>query len=420
MEIQPWEQLPPHDQQLIINAIKGDRPPLDFIAPSEVAQLTEILQASAQQKYKLLTLGSGSKSNWGGLVSDCDRVISTRNLHRLIDHAISDLTVTVEAGMKLTDLQTILQPHRQFLPLDPAYPEQATVGGIMATADAGSWRQRYGGLRDLVLGFSLARWDGQIAKAGSKVVKNVAGYDLMKLFSGSYGTLGIITQITFRLYPLPEMSHTLWLSGEAEKVALLAQNLRRSGLAPTKADLLSAKIAKNLEFGENLGLLVRFQNISESVSEQVEQLITMGKAIGLTKTDFTNEKETNLWQSVQNQMTVSPDSESITCKIGIKPDKAISFLAQSTDLAQIHLNTGLGRLNLTFADENKMISYLYQQRQLCQENQGFLSILEAPKTLKQKIDPWGYNGNGLDLMKKIKQQFDPHNLLNPGRFIGDI
>ncbi|MGL5032382.1 MAG: FAD-binding oxidoreductase [Microcystaceae cyanobacterium] len=420
MEIQPWEQLNPDYQQTITNAIKSDRLPLDLIAPSEVAQLTEILQESAQQKYKLLAMGAGSKLNWGGLVSHCDRVISTRNLNQLLDHAISDLTVTVEAGVKLTDLQAILKPHRQFLPIDPAYPEQSTVGGIMATADAGSWRQRYGGLRDLVLGFSFVRWDGQIAKAGSKVVKNVAGYDLMKLFTGSYGTLGIITQITFRLYPLPEMSQTLWFSGEVEKIALLAQNLRRSGLAPTRADILSSKVAKSLELGENLGLLVRFQNIPESVSEQVEQLISMARAIALTHTDFTEEKEANLWQSLQNQMTVPPTSESITCKIGIKPDQAISFLAQSTDLAQIHLNTGLGRLNLTFADGNKTISYLSQQRQLCQKNQGFLSVLAAPKYLKQQFDPWGYNGNSLDLMKKIKQQFDPHNLLNPGRFVGDI
>ncbi len=122
----------------------------------------------------------------------------------------------MQAGLKLADLQAFLAPSGQFLPLDPSYADNATIGGIIATADAGTWRQRYGGVRDLILGFSFIRHDGEIAKAGGRVVKNVAGYDMMKLFTGSYGTLGIIDQITLRLYPETANSETLIITGNSD------------------------------------------------------------------------------------------------------------------------------------------------------------------------------------------------------------
>jgi glycolate oxidase FAD binding subunit len=182
-EISHWEQLNPDLQSQITRAIRNDQPSY-WLAPSTVEDLSQIVSHAAQIKSPMLLCGNSSKLGWGGLVKQADFVLSTQKLNRILDHAIADLTVTVEAGVKLSDLQAFLQPHRQFLPIDPSYPEQATIGGIVATADSGSWRQRYGGIRDLVLGCSIVRWDGKVAKAGGKVVKNVAGYDLMKLLLG--------------------------------------------------------------------------------------------------------------------------------------------------------------------------------------------------------------------------------------------
>ena len=152
-------------------------------------------------------------------------IVSTQKLDRLIAHAVGDLTVTVEAGMKFAKLQEILATAGQFLPLDPAYPDRASIGGIIATADTGSLRHRYGGVRDLLLGITFVRADGKIAKAGGRVVKNVAGYDMMKLFTGAYGTLGILTEVTFRVYPLPTTEGTVILTGAADKLANLAKIL---------------------------------------------------------------------------------------------------------------------------------------------------------------------------------------------------
>lgn len=415
-EIWDWEQLNPDLQSPITRAIRNDKPS-HWFAPSTVEDLSQLVSHAAQNKSPMLVCGNGSKLGWGGLVKQADFVLSTQKLNRILDHAIADLTVTVEAGVKLTDLQAFLEPHRQFLPIDPSYPEQATIGGIVATADSGSWRQRYGGVRDLVLGCSIVRSDGKISKAGGKVVKNVAGYDLMKLFTGSYGTLGVLTQVTFRLYPLPEDSKTLLLTGDTQALSQLCQALLKSGLAPTAADVLSLNLMRSLELGNHLGLLVRFQNIAESVTEQVNQLQTLGKNLGLAIAEFNAESEETLWQQLKNQMMPNFNPDLVTCKIGVMSNQVINFLLKSPGFVQMHLASGLGRLVLTTDLE---IEQLAQMRLLCERDRGFLTILEASKSIKESYEPWGYQGNALDLMKSLKTKFDPYNLFNPGLFVGGI
>ncbi|MEB3310471.1 MAG: FAD-binding oxidoreductase [Snowella sp.] len=415
-EIQTWEQLDPMLQARIEKAV-AQHPPQTYLTPTTVESLSVIVNQASQHKWPMLLCGNGSKLAWGGLVKKADLVLSTQKLNRIIDHASADLTVTVEAGVKLADLQAFLAPHRQFLPIDPSYDDQATIGGIMATADSGSWRQRYGGVRDLVLGFSFVRWDGKIAKAGGRVVKNVAGYDLMKLFTGSYGTLGVITQVTFRLYPLPEASKTVLLTGESQALATTCQALLQSGLAPTAADVLSAPLMRSLNLGDHLGLLVRFQNIPESVDEQAKQLITLGEKVGLTYNVLTEESETTLWQQLKTRMLSPTTVSAATCKIGMMPNQVVNFLQQCPSLAQIYLGSGLGRLLLETDSE---ISQLLQTRSRCENNRGFLTILEASQAIKNQYEPWGYQGNGLALMRRLKEKFDPNFLFNSGRFVGGV
>jgi glycolate oxidase FAD binding subunit len=415
MEILSWESLKTAEKCAIQKAFREDCHSLDWVAPLNVEELSDFVCQVAAQKQSILPMGSGSKLGWGNLVNPVNYVISTQELNRLVDHAIADLTITAEAGMKLADLQALLKPHRQFLPIDPAYSEQATLGGIMATGDTGSWRQRYGGIRDLVLGFSFVRWDGKIAKAGSRVVKNVAGYDLMKLFTGSYGTLGIISQITFRLYPLPETSQTLWLSGQAASVATLAQQFLKSGLAPTAADILSSDLAQSLHLGSEIGLLVRFQNIPESVQEQVKQLQAMAAAIALNQRSFIEEEERQLWQNLSSTMTVPKSEAGIICKIGVMPEQAVNFLQPYSGLGQIHLATGLGRLSLSELDWLQ----LSPQRLFCEKYRGFLTVLASSASLKETFEPWGYSGNSLKIMRQLKHKFDPHHCFSPGRFWSD-
>lgn len=382
--------------------------------PNTPEELSEIVTEISAQKKPILPYGNGSKLDWGGLIQGCEIAVSTQGLNRLIEHAVGDLTVTVEAGIKFAELQAILAKSGQFIALDPAYPNQATVGGIIATADTGSLRQRYRGVRDMLLGISFVRSDGKIAKAGGRVVKNVAGYDLMKLLTGSYGTLGIINQVTLRVYPLPETSQSVFLSGTSAALSQLIKTLLLSSLSPVSLDLLSSPLVQHLQIGSDQGILVRFQSISLSVKEQSQRLVEMGENLGLTATIYPEKEEIQLWQKLSEQIYSNLSPGSILCKIGIIPTEALNFIPQIPQASTlIHAGIGLGTIQLEeISPEN-----LLKIRQWCQSHGGFLTVLKAPLELKQKIEIWGYNGNALNLMHGIKKQFDPDSLFSPHRFI---
>lgn len=394
-------------------------PEKPLVIPETQESLAKVSAIAQQNHWSIVPCGQGSKITWGGLPSEFDFYLSTRHLNRIINHAVGDLTVTLEAGVLLADLQQQLQENSQFLPLDPTYPDSATLGGIVATADTGSWRERYAGVRDSLIGISFVRADGEIAKAGGRVVKNVAGYDLMKLFTGSYGTLGIITQLTFRTYPLPPASATVVLTGNNEGITQTAQMLRHSSLTPTRADLLSASVVKKLNLGSGFGLIVRFETISESIEKQIDALGAIAKSSSLIVTRFHQNDEKTLWDQLKSLTSLPPNERGITCNIGILPTASGELLQQLPleNYAIIHNKSGLGKL--VFNQEQPQ-SEIKKMRDFGERNKGFLTILEAPNTIKQEIEPWGYTGNAFTMMKKIKQQFDPNNQFNPNRFVGGI
>ena len=419
-----WESLNPRWREQMAKANNTENLLSGVVYPSITQELAHVMSHAHHNSWSVLPCGSGSKLGWGGVGKDIDLVVSTERLNRIIEHAVGDLTVTVEAGVKFSDLQNVLTKTNQFLPLEPAYPQDATIGGIVATADSGSLRHRYGGIRDMLLGLSFVRSDGQIAKAGGRVVKNVAGYDLMKLFTGSYGTLGIITEVTLRVYPVPEASGTVVLTGEAEAIASATKTLLASALSPTAVDLLSTQLVSQLSRGQGIGLIVRFQSVSESVKEQSSRLLEVGQQLGLSGTFYTEADEVKLWQQLPEQIWESTQPPAITCKIGVSPTAAVATLTKldaltaSSALGLIHAGSGLGllRLDPTVTTPQTIL----ELRRSCQDQSGFLSVLEAPISLKQQLDVWGYNGNALEIMRRIKQQFDPKNLLSPSRFVGGI
>lgn len=418
-----WDSLDSPTQQRLRRAFPSASLPHCIAYPSTQAQLAEAIAAIAANRCAFVPAGSLSKIDWGGVPSGVQVILSTARLNRLIEHAVNDLTVTVEAGMSLASLQSILADAGQFLALDSAYGDRATLGGIVATGDTGSWRQRYGGVRDQLLGVSFVRSDGEMAKAGGRVVKNVAGYDLMKLFTGSYGTLGMICQVTFRVYPQLEASGTVILSGETGAIASASQTLLASALTPTAADLLSPGLVKQLGRGEEMGLLVRFQSVAESVQEQSARLMAVGETLGLKGTCHTEKDEADLWQGLRERMQPDDTEGAIGCKIGVRPTEAVAALSkfaalsEGSGLGQIHLSSGLGWLQF---GEGTVQESVLSMRQFCQSSGGFLSVMVAPISVKNQVDVWGYQGNALEVMRKIKQQFDSDNILSPNRFIGGI
>jgi glycolate oxidase FAD binding subunit len=394
----------------ILKAVKNQTTANFIVFPHNQEQLSQILQLAQANSWNVLPCGNATKVHWSGLINNVSIIVSTLHLNRVIEQAVGDLTVTVEAGIKFKALQELLAKNQQFIALDPAYIDHATMGGIVATADTGSFRQRYGGVRDMLLGISFVRADGNIAKAGGRVVKNVAGYDLMKLYTGSYGTLGILSQLTFRVYPLADSSQTVVLQGESAAIAQIRNQILTAAFTPTAFDVISAPLSAHLGLGHHISLIVRFQSLPESVQVQSNSVLKIGENLGLKGTIYTQANEQELWQKLQYENWAIATDDPITCKIGLSPNESLQLLDKFPEIMTlIHVGKGLGIISI------KQPEYINTIREYCQEKNGFLSILEATRNIKEKIDILGYNGNSLKLMKKIKHQFDPHNILSPNR-----
>ncbi|MFQ3679448.1 MAG: FAD-binding oxidoreductase, partial [Pseudanabaenaceae cyanobacterium] len=318
--------------------------------------------------------------------------VSTAKLQGVVAWAAADLTVTVGAGMLLADLQRLLATQGQFVPLDPPLAAQATVGGVLATGTGGSLRHRYHGIRDLVLGVTFVRADGAVAKAGGRVVKNVAGYDLMKLLTGSWGTLAIVTELTLRVYPLPTVSQSWLLSGTLAAVAALRDRLLASTLAPVAVEVHSPALCQTLGYGSLWGLAVRFDGVGATV--QGDRLRAMASDLECRRLD------PGFWEAWQ-ELWAGPR----LAKFGVLPGSLVSVGARLPGVWSLGGGTGLGWLIPTEPRE--------VLRAICTDYGGFLSELAGDK----QGDIWGDRPAARSLQSRIKQVFDPGNRLNPGRFL---
>jgi glycolate oxidase FAD binding subunit len=423
-KISVWDSLDQAYRTQISKAVAPGTQIECVVYPSTQTELEEVMACVYHNRWRVLPCGRGSKLRWGGLAEGVRLVISTARLNRLIEHAVEDLTVTAEVGIGFADLQATLAKAGQFLAIDPTYGSVATLGGIVATGDTGALRQRYGGIRDLVIGISLVRSDGQSTKAGGRVVKNVAGYDLMKLFTGSFGTLGIISQLTFRIYPLPQASQTVVFTGAVDAIAQVTQTLLASALTPTAVELVSPQVVSVLGVGVGIGLIVRFQSLPVSVKQQAMQLTQIGQTLGLQTTTLSETSELSLWEQLRESLDAATIELPITCKIGVLPSNVvialdkINVMLPSITIGLIHAGSGLGMVR--FNNESDSTQRVLELRRLCQSLGGFLTVLEAPDAIKSKLDIWGYTGNALSIMQKLKHQFDPEHLLSPHRFVGGI
>ncbi|PZU96567.1 MAG: FAD-binding oxidoreductase [Pseudanabaena sp.] len=435
-----FDQLDQTLRQRVVQSLAPDSlQPSSMLCPETIAELSEFVTLAHEYRLRMMPCGNATKLDWGGLVSRADVVISTAKLNQVIEHCVGDLTVTVEAGTKYQDLQEILAKQGQFLAIDPPYGAKATMGGVLATGSAGSWRHRYNSVRDMCLGIEFVRADGEVVKAGGRVVKNVAGYDLMKLLTGSYGTLGLVSKVTFRLYPLPEFTQIIVIAGQAQAIASAQQEICTSVMTPMVCDLLSASAIDALGLGQGMGLVLQFSGLKLSVLEQCDRMALIAKKLNLEvqildeAQEFWELLEILLWQDELRDSLQPMESKSVVCKFGILPSASVSFLkeceqifAQRPFYLQIHAGSGLGVLRVEDVQNLDAIALqIAKIRSIAEASQGFLSILEAPQALKfanrtvgganNLESVWGYRGNARDLMVKIQQQFDPRGLLSCDR-----
>lgn len=287
------------------------------IEPGNAAEVAGALKVAMGAGLKVIPRGGATKMGWGNPPRGGELVLSTRRLDRVVEHAWGDMTATAEAGCTFQQLQQTLAEHGQRLALDPLWPERATIGGILATNDSGPLRIRFGSLRDLIIGITLALPDGTLAKSGGKVVKNVAGYDLPKLATGSLGTLGIITQAIFRLHPVPRESRTLSFSisdgptsdGGSMNTFVLA--IQDCNMVPTGVQVRAGS-ASTLEVD------LRFEGTSAGCEAQIEQTlrIASGARRSESPADVWN-AHTELWSGVE---------PCVICKFSLLPADLGGFL----------------------------------------------------------------------------------------------
>ena len=437
--VQGWAQLSDQERLWLTRGIDPSAAsPQGIITPQSRQELAQVMELVQTERWRIMPTGSGTKLGWGRWRSPIDWVLKCDRLNHVVERDPGDLTISVEAGMTLGALQRELASHRQFLPVDPSYPETATLGGIVATADSGSLRQGYGGVRDMLLGIEFVRHDGQRSQAGGKVVKNVAGYDLMKLSTGAYGTLGVISRLTWRVYPVPEIWHTLAITGDLNALSQLAQRILASPLTPVALDWaqLSSALAPlpldgslPTDHGSEPWLLARFASVPASVEAQVATVMDGASALGLTVMGLQGDKESQLWQGLSRAIAPPIDSQMLPMenplqlKFGILSTEVPPLLRMiQTQLpeaiTQVRAGSGVGRLYYpTMTDPAITLTALQTLRHYCQTHQGFLSILDASPAIKTQLDPWGYRGNGQSMAIALRRQFDPHRLINPNCFI---
>ncbi len=405
------------------DVVAGVRPPV-VVEPAGEEEVSAVLAFADREGLKVLVRGGGTQLGLGYPPTGGNILISTARLNRVVEHTPGDLTVTVEAGLPLAELQAMLARAGQWLALDPALLPAATVGGIVATNASGPRRLRYGGVRDQIIGVRIVRADGTIAKGGGKVVKNVAGYDLPKLFTGSLGTLGVIVAATFRLYPLPPASCTVLLNAaDPRPLCELALRIIGSTLVASAID-----VAGPVDGGARQIMAVRFEGIREAVRDQADTLMQMAASLRLSggSSVLEDEQERRLWQTPgPGEGTRTGDRATLAVKASVLPSEVAGWLAALRQMEgnlstswRAHAGHGLIHARLSGADD-MLVAAVAQLRAVATEGRGSLVVADAPPALAQRLDVWGPVA-ALDLMRRVKEQFDPRATLNPGRFVGGI
>ena len=376
--------------------------PQFVVEPATANEVARVLKCANDAELIVSTRGGGTKTGWGNALKRCDIVLSMARMNAVIEHAASDLTVSVQAGCTIDALQKVLASQGQRLAFDPLWPERATVGGTLATNDSGSLRIRYGALRDLVIGMTLALPDGTLAKSGGKVVKNVAGYDLPKLATGSFGTLAVITDAVFRLHPI--FAETRCFSAPAPN----AEAGNKLMLAMLDSKLAFTGLQMRVEREDAVDVDVRFEGTAAGVTGQTEQLRKIAAPVREVSADLFQARQRLCEQgAVAAKFSTLPADLASFCN-------EVAYHARDAKWSLVAQANGIGYLRIAVGIEvlGKLRTSL--------EPKGSFVILQCPPEMKQQIDAWGSPGDALPLMRRVKQQFDPKGTLNPGRFVGGI
>ncbi|CAN5709343.1 hypothetical protein BH20ACI3_BH20ACI3_03450 [soil metagenome] len=403
------------------------RPSPLVATPGSIEEACEVLKLASREGWSVVPSGACTWLNAGNPIERINLVISTARLDQFLDHEPADLVASAQAGVTLENFNQALAQGGQWLPLDPPDDGRATIGGVVATGLSGPQRPGYGAPRNFVIGMKVVPSDGKLVKAGGRVVKNVAGYDLCKLFTGSYGTLGLIAELTFKLRPRPAKEVTVLAEGSLAGVIRAAQSVQKARLFPVAIELVSSALAPRIGVEiatDSVLLLTRFAGIEKTVSYQIAKASTeISREAGIAEVEMESDDQ-GLWRNLAAAPTKL--DKRLSWRAAVPPTEQGQFIeiVKDTDPDSFskslwHAGIADGRVRMMepeSADPAEHSSGLMHLRSVAQSFGGSLVIENASEEIKLAMDAWGGRGSSETVMKRIKNQLDPQNLLSPGCF----
>ncbi len=389
--------------------------------PADADQTAAVLRVCADLRAAVVPWGGGTSIEVGNPPRAADVVLRTDRLSRVIDHDHANLTVTVEAGMSLGALAQTLAERGQWLPLEPPRAEAATVGGAAAANLSGPRRMVFGAARDLAIGVRAALANGSVIKWGGKTVKNVAGYDMCKLFVGSLGTLGLLTELTLKLYPLPETSRTItaWRKdrgNDLSAASALASKVLASPLLPT-----AVTVVNRGALGLWAGVLVRVEGIEAAVDRHQRDIQSWASRAGFETRALTGDDERDAWRKIRD---IGWREDQAAVRLSVTAGRVPAILTDLEPLlsasAGIVAHVPAGTIWIAADSSDLTPALAATLRDLTQRRSGHLLLARAPRALKDGGDVWFPAPQALPLMRELKRTFDPQHILNPARFVAGL
>lgn len=402
------------------------------VYPESEEEVAAILAYANENGLTVIPVGGGTKQGFGGETEKGDISLSLARMTGIIEHTTGNMTMTVRPGTTMQEITEHLDAHGQMLPIDAPWPEQATIGGVISANDSGPRRMGYGSARDFVIGLRVVYPDGKIIRTGGKVVKNVAGYDMNKLFIGAMGTLGVISEVTVKLRPLPQYESLVFITfsdeagDETEVIRSFVRKLLDSMMEPVSLELLSPRLTETLTGDGGYALAIAFEDREEAVHDQEEWV----KAHRPENTDiniFRQQEAKDWWRKfsrISPKGTDDSNDSEIALKIGSKNMDVLNNVQLCHELAteqglSVAAHGGAGHgITRVYAkgDARALLSFVAKVR----EHVPYAVATHMPFTLRQQCSVWGEHPVYFKLLEGIKSKIDPNRILNRKRFVGGL
>ena len=394
--------------------------------PGTVDELRDAVNTRVAESRAIYPQGGATALDYGGIPRAPGVGVNTQGLNRVVDYPAADMTITVEAGITLGALQAVLHEQHQRLLIDAPHPENATIGGIYATNTSGPRRFGAGGPRDQILGVSFVNGEGVLLKGGGRVVKNVAGYDFPRLLTGSMGTLGIITQMTLKVRPLPEASALVWIpQPNLDHLDATLEQLNTSATRPVAVEVLNRQATLKLDATRNLPIedwqiVVGFEDNATSVNWQTQHILTEHKEWNIKI--LRGEDASPLWSALTEFQAA--ETGPLTFRANLRPSSVASFLKRLDPEqwgVQVRAGNGLVFGHWLGTDSIEAVRPILDTlRAEAVRGGGNLVLPRCPTDWKPSLKIWGEPRGDWPLAERLKKALDPRGLLNPGRFIASI